>query len=96
MKNFQPGQGSVGKANNLCSMWHELNWTSDESLPDWLTYMAGNLVSAASWSSVRAEGLDLQFLSARVSSCGPLQRLLVGLLISRGLGSQNKCPKRIR
>lgn len=67
VQNLQSGQGSVERAN-LCSMWHQLNWTSDDLFPEWLTYLAGNLMLATSLSSVRVEGLDLQFLSLWFSS----------------------------
>lgn len=72
------------------------NWTLDDSLPEWLTHMAGNLRLVVSWSSGKAEGLGIQFLLLWVPSCVPFQRLPLGLLISRCLDLQSKCPKRRR
>ena len=89
----QFGQNSVVKTC-LCPMWHQLDWTSDGLLPEWLPHMAEALMLATSWCSGRAYGPGVQFLSVWVPSCGPFQRFLLGFLMSSYLGLQSKCPKR--
>ena len=89
----QFGQNSVVKTC-LCPMWHQLDWTLDGLLPEWLPHVAGALILATSWRSGRADGPGIQFLSVWVPFCGPFQRFLLGFLMSSYLGLQSKCPKR--
>lgn len=62
-------------------MWHKLNWTSEGSLPEWLTRVAGDLILVISWSSGKTEGPGIKFLSVWVTFCG----------LSRGFFLSSSC-----
>lgn len=42
-----------------CSMWHQFNLISDDSLPEWLFHMVDNLMLAVSRNSLETESVPL-------------------------------------